>query len=57
MTCRYQTAICVEEPSEDPRFRDLCATHAVILGELLQEHTETTANPHDQELEEADAAR
>jgi len=56
MTCRYQTAICVEEPSEDPRFRDLCATHAVILGELLAEHTTPTATSRDQEFEDADAA-
>lgn len=57
MSCRYQTAVCVEEPSEDPRFRDLCAAHAVILSELLEEHPAPSATSDDQELEEADAHR
>jgi hypothetical protein len=54
MACRYQTAICVEESSQDPRFRDLCAAHAAILREFLEGDSASSATSEVQERQEAD---
>jgi hypothetical protein len=56
MACRYQTAICVEESSEDPRFRDLCAAHAAILSELLEVDSNASPVTSHQEREEAEVS-
>jgi hypothetical protein len=54
MACRYQTAVCVEESSQDPRFRDLCEAHAAILSELLEGDQDSSSASHGQEREDAD---
>lgn len=54
MACRYQTAVCVEESSQDPRFRDLCAAHAAILIELLEGDTTIGSTTSPQAREDAD---
>jgi hypothetical protein len=55
MACCYQTVVCVEESSQDPRFPDLCAAHAVILRELLEGDPASNADAPTQERQEADA--